>query len=935
MAHSNRNRLQLQIPQFIYNTEPTLVPGGGAEVIPLSNSNWFANNGFTNSYTQFQPPPPSANQLVDDYSQQEESTSAPFSFELPSQLQPGFEQSSTTVPPQLKTPDFSIFLAPKHPYQQGQSTLTDAPSVPVYSATGFDLLSILARVATRPNPKVSLGPVDLTCSFVVTDVRRFDHPIIYCSPNFTTLTGYSEAEVVGRNCRFLQSPDGVVRKGDIRTHTSHDAVSHMKRSLLADKECQTSIVNYKKDGTPFINLVTVIPLAGGVSNSPGEENDYVFQVGFQVDLTEQPNAILEKLRHGSYLVNYSSPADLTARQSSQLSSRERKVTAIPQVTMSKELKDLITDQAFLQSLPLSTATTVPLPAPSTTSGASQDDATIGGGNQPLHLLLLEASPDFVLVVSLKGSFLYIAPSVRRVLGFEPEEMVSGSLADYAHPEDIIPLMRELKESSATGGPVSESSGGNPSTSNITPRSVNLLFRARTKMGRYVWVECRGRLHVEPGKGRKAIVLTGRAREMANLKWEDVKSAGGLAKGIRLSIPGQERGKVAWRLVEQEVWGLLAGHGRDTMAFLSIGKGLEDVLGWKLDDLLGRSVMEVVVDEGAKTMLGGIVTNMRAFQRQKLVTSQQNSSDASRMRKVRCSLRKKDGSIVDVWFIIYRTDPNDDDDDDSTCDRSINELRGACLSISPAPLVYQIRLVETETIMPGSAGALPRLPLPSSAIISDPSLQSSEPSSSLAGATPISLQLPQPSNPLPAAPPTETLESSVPVEVFEELSTSRGSSWQYELQQLRFTNVRLREELATLELAEHGPLGEASSGTENPPEASAEQDTTYDYDEGYHDVLRPLYTNQQATGSSVGEIEPFVSPHSSTSFSHPPPSAQPGTRQQTNQSLGTSLPPNRPIQPRPPTQQPNWGTNVPMPVATTMNVSRNNGTSLKRPWGVNR
>ena len=78
---------------------------------------------------------------------------------------------------------------------------------------------------------------------------------------------------------------------------------------------------------------------------------------------------------------------------------------------------------------------------------------------------------------------------------------------YAHAENVVPLMCELEESSATG--VTAATMGEQGM----PRSVDLLYRARTKMGRYVWVECRDRLHVEPGKGKKVIILSGGAREM--------------------------------------------------------------------------------------------------------------------------------------------------------------------------------------------------------------------------------------------------------------------------------------------------------------------------------------------------------------------------------------------------------------------------------------
>ena len=119
--------------------------------------------------------------------------------------------------------------------------------------------------------------------------------------------------MLGRNCRFLQSnsfleyhltradivpgPDGEVVKGSKRKYTDNVAVAHLKRMLNAGKECQASLINYRRGGIPFINLVTVVPI-------PWDGTDIVYHVGFQVDLVEQPNAILRNMRDGSYQVNY-------------------------------------------------------------------------------------------------------------------------------------------------------------------------------------------------------------------------------------------------------------------------------------------------------------------------------------------------------------------------------------------------------------------------------------------------------------------------------------------------------------------------------------------------------------------------------------------------------------------------------------------------------
>ena len=751
--------MELQIPHFIYSA-PTAAHGGGAEVLPTTT--WFANNTCTeymiHSLSPIYADLSTRLYQVDDQFPPTEGA-APFDFN-------STEVSFPVPTPAQKSPDLSLFITP------------------VYSVSGFDLLSILSRVATRPNPRVVLGPVDLTCAFVVVDIRRYDHPIVYCSPSFCTLTGYSEEEVIGKNCRFLQAPSGQVSKGDIRHFTSPDAVTHLAKSLAADKECQTTIVNYKKNGDPFVNLVTVIPLPGGLDGNV-DEQEVVFQVGFQVNLREQPNAILEKSKHGSYVIDYANSLTRPTQQqqdqhqqSRPAVSRERKSNHIPPAVISKELKRLLIDPAFLGSLPITTST-IQSPSPVSTT----EDPSIP---HLLHLLLLEASPDFIHVVSLKGSFLYVAPSVRRVLGYEPDEMVGTCIADYAHPEDVVPLMRELKESSATGlssaqtapplpDPTTSYSAPSSSAPPGSPRSVDLLFRAKTKMGRYVWVECRGRLHVEPGKGRKVIILSGRTREMMNLKWEDVDSAGGLAMTVRVTTEadtelegsdGGEGGKGRWCYQDQEFWGMLGGMDKDSARFLSVGKGVRDVLGWSGEELLGKGLDEIV-EQSNHDVLGEAVAELRKHQKAYYAHCSYDDIVDPRVKKVLCRLATKSGSAVDVWFILYRADP--DLRDQIGCTHTTGGK-----GVLPAPLVYQIRKVDASVVKCGRG------------IV-------------------------------------DALTTSAPLhqDIFQELDISRSSSWQYELQQLRFANIRLKEELKVLEAAEEA--AEATATAVAPRELTSERE----------------------------------------------------------------------------------------------------------------
>ncbi|KAJ3071131.1 blue light receptor, partial [Quaeritorhiza haematococci] len=219
-----------------------------------------------------------------DHQQQQhhQTTTARASFappkNLPPSLTPPLSASSSSSSSSSSSASSSSALIPAAAHATSSTTFTRANTLEVspvnsvsaipptvslsgiYSTTGFDMLGILARVVNRPNPKIMIGPVDFSCSFLVVDARKFDMPIVYASETFTKLTGYCNAEIVGRNCRFLQSPDGVVDRGSYRKYTDNNVVHQMRTSVEQVKECQFTLINYKKGGEPFINLITMIPM---------------------------------------------------------------------------------------------------------------------------------------------------------------------------------------------------------------------------------------------------------------------------------------------------------------------------------------------------------------------------------------------------------------------------------------------------------------------------------------------------------------------------------------------------------------------------------------------------------------------------------------------------------------------------------------------------
>lgn len=156
-----------------------------------------------------------------------------------------------------------------------------------YSSSGFDMLGVLMRVATRPKPQINIGAVDMSCAFVVCDVTQHDLPIVYCSDIFERLTGYTKHEILGRNCRFLQAPDGKIQAGVRRKYVDDQSVLSIKNMITQRQEAQISLINYRKGGQPFMNLLTMIPITW-------DSDEVKYYVGFQVDLVEQPTSITNK-----------------------------------------------------------------------------------------------------------------------------------------------------------------------------------------------------------------------------------------------------------------------------------------------------------------------------------------------------------------------------------------------------------------------------------------------------------------------------------------------------------------------------------------------------------------------------------------------------------------------------------------------------------------
>lgn len=149
--------------------------------------------------------------------------------------------------------------------------LTNLPIIQNQKVTG--VIGIARDITLSRKNKEDLrllkrGVEASTNSLFITDVSE-ERLMVYVNPAFLKLTGYTETEVLGQGCFFLQGPD-----------TDPDQISLLKQAVKKQKEIQVTIKSYCKDGSWFWNRLTL----GPIFDQTGTCTHFL---GIQEDITQQ------------------------------------------------------------------------------------------------------------------------------------------------------------------------------------------------------------------------------------------------------------------------------------------------------------------------------------------------------------------------------------------------------------------------------------------------------------------------------------------------------------------------------------------------------------------------------------------------------------------------------------------------------------------------
>jgi len=157
-----------------------------------------------------------------------------------------------TAPPAAEDPQDEIVALVRvlHETQQRLQELTGGEVDAVTIPGGESYLLLAAQEKLRRNEQTlhlrecALG--EISQGVIFSDAQRL---IVYANIGFEKISGYSEAELLGKNCSILQGP-----------LTDPATVVRMRAHLDAGQPFDGEILNYRKDGTPFWNDLSIAPI---------------------------------------------------------------------------------------------------------------------------------------------------------------------------------------------------------------------------------------------------------------------------------------------------------------------------------------------------------------------------------------------------------------------------------------------------------------------------------------------------------------------------------------------------------------------------------------------------------------------------------------------------------------------------------------------------
>jgi PAS domain S-box-containing protein len=156
--------------------------------------------------------------------------------------------------------------------QNAKAALAASKAALESSVAALEVALTAQQLVSQQNSLLSAAVSNLIDGVVITDPQQPDNPVVFANDAFYELTGYSPAETIGHNCRFLQGPK-----------TDQAVVRELHEAIAERRPFRGVLLNYRKDGSTFWNGLKINP----VFDDAGKLINFV---GLQADVTARREA---------------------------------------------------------------------------------------------------------------------------------------------------------------------------------------------------------------------------------------------------------------------------------------------------------------------------------------------------------------------------------------------------------------------------------------------------------------------------------------------------------------------------------------------------------------------------------------------------------------------------------------------------------------------
>jgi two-component system cell cycle sensor histidine kinase/response regulator CckA len=181
--------------------------------------------------------------------------------------------------------------------------------------------------------------------------------------------------------------------------------------------------------------------------------------------------------------------------------------------------------------------------------------------------LIENASDIIAVVDARGSFQFASPSILRIMGYRPEEIVGKRVFDFIHPDDVVSALEKLTlrmEDPAT------------------PRPGE--FRLRHRNGGWRTLQTRGTVLTGPD-GDRSLVLNAR----------DVSDQKAAESALRES---EERYREIFEASPLPMW----LYERERLKILDVNQAAVDLYGYSREEFLRMTLLDLRSPEEGKRLM---------------------------------------------------------------------------------------------------------------------------------------------------------------------------------------------------------------------------------------------------------------------------------------------------------------------------------------------